>query len=162
MGLISTGGGRPSSPGPRAANPSSRPSVCWPPSGATLSVAVSVLEVRARADRPGVTSARDAMPEAAANTSGKSFLQRASSKVLRWLRRSLRSSHQVTNYPVTRSGLRALTPPAHLHSHRPAGDRPPRATGHASRLKPLRVLGPPASKHGQLTAGELAPVIGIR
>lgn len=38
------------------------------------------------------------MPEAAGNSSGKSFLQRASSKVLRWLRRSLRTSHQVIWY----------------------------------------------------------------
>ncbi|XP_031772388.1 anion exchange protein 2 [Apis florea] len=38
------------------------------------------------------------MPEAAGNSSGKSFLQRASSKVLRWLRRSLRTSHQVDGH----------------------------------------------------------------
>ncbi|XP_031828295.1 anion exchange protein Ae2 isoform X2 [Nomia melanderi] len=38
------------------------------------------------------------MPEAAANSSGKSFLQRASGKVLRWLRRSLRTSHQVDGH----------------------------------------------------------------
>lgn len=47
------------------------------------------------ADRPGCLSARDAMPEAAAGSSGKSFLQRARGKVLRWLRRSLRTTHQV-------------------------------------------------------------------
>lgn len=35
------------------------------------------------------------MPEAAAGSSGKSFLQRARGKVLRWLRRSLRTTHQV-------------------------------------------------------------------
>lgn len=52
------------------------------------------------AERTSVTSARDAMPEAAANSSGKSFLQRASGKVLRWLRRSLRTSHQVIKHPV--------------------------------------------------------------
>jgi len=45
--------------------------------------------------RPGCRSARDAMPEAAAGSSGKSFLQRARGKVLRWLRRSLRTTHQV-------------------------------------------------------------------
>ncbi|XP_034170972.1 anion exchange protein Ae2 isoform X2 [Osmia lignaria lignaria] len=38
------------------------------------------------------------MPEAAANSSGKSFLQRASGKVLRWLRRSLRTNHQVDGH----------------------------------------------------------------
>ncbi|XP_054012180.1 band 3 anion exchange protein isoform X2 [Hylaeus anthracinus] len=38
------------------------------------------------------------MPEVAANSSGKSFLQRASGKVLRWLRRSLRTSHQVDGH----------------------------------------------------------------
>lgn len=47
------------------------------------------------ADRPGSYSARDAMPEATAGSSGKSFLQRARGKVLRWLRRSLRTTHQV-------------------------------------------------------------------
>lgn len=36
------------------------------------------------------------MSEAAANSSGKSFLQRASRNVLRWLRRSPRTIHQVT------------------------------------------------------------------
>jgi hypothetical protein len=40
------------------------------------------------------------MPEAAAGSSGKSFLQRARDKVLRWLRRSLRTTHQVNDtYP---------------------------------------------------------------
>lgn len=39
------------------------------------------------------------MPEAAAGSSGKSFLQRARGKVLRWLRRSLRTTHQV-NVPL--------------------------------------------------------------
>ncbi|XP_076171151.1 anion exchange protein Ae2 isoform X4 [Ptiloglossa arizonensis] len=38
------------------------------------------------------------MPEAAANSSEKSFFQRASGKVLRWLRRSLRTSHQVDGH----------------------------------------------------------------
>lgn len=47
------------------------------------------------ADRPGCYSSRDAMPEATAGSSGKSFLQRARDKVLRWLRRSLRTTHQV-------------------------------------------------------------------
>ncbi|XP_032665183.1 band 3 anion transport protein isoform X2 [Odontomachus brunneus] len=50
------------------------------------------------ADRPGCHSARDAMPEAAAGSSGKSFLQRARGKVLRWLRRSLRTTHQVDGH----------------------------------------------------------------
>ncbi|XP_018357476.1 PREDICTED: band 3 anion transport protein isoform X1 [Trachymyrmex cornetzi] len=35
------------------------------------------------------------MPEATAGSSGKSFLQRARGKVLRWLRRSLRTTHQI-------------------------------------------------------------------
>ncbi|XP_011328913.1 band 3 anion transport protein isoform X4 [Ooceraea biroi] len=38
------------------------------------------------------------MPEAVAGSSGKSFLQRAGSKVLRWLRRSLRTTHQVDGH----------------------------------------------------------------
>ncbi|XP_070520680.1 band 3 anion transport protein isoform X3 [Cardiocondyla obscurior] len=50
------------------------------------------------ADRPGCHSARDAMPEATAGSSGKSFLQRARGKVLRWLRRSLRTTHQIDGH----------------------------------------------------------------
>ncbi|XP_014486199.1 PREDICTED: band 3 anion transport protein isoform X3 [Dinoponera quadriceps] len=38
------------------------------------------------------------MPETAAGSSGKSFLQRARGKVLRWLRRSLRTTHQVDGH----------------------------------------------------------------
>ncbi|XP_025073883.1 anion exchange protein 2 isoform X7 [Pogonomyrmex barbatus] len=38
------------------------------------------------------------MPEATAGSSGKSFLQRARGKVLRWLRRSLRTTHQVDGH----------------------------------------------------------------
>jgi len=59
-----------------------------PPPSVRIPSALSV-------DRPGCHSARDAMPEATADSSGKSFLQRARGKVLRWLRRSLRTSHQV-------------------------------------------------------------------
>ncbi|KAG5337665.1 B3A2 protein, partial [Acromyrmex charruanus] len=38
------------------------------------------------------------MPEATAGSSGKSFLQRARGKVLRWLRRSLRTTHQIDGH----------------------------------------------------------------
>ncbi|XP_043287277.1 band 3 anion transport protein isoform X2 [Venturia canescens] len=38
------------------------------------------------------------MPEAGTSSSGKSFLQRARGKVLHWLRRSLRASHQVDGH----------------------------------------------------------------
>ncbi|XP_018349830.1 PREDICTED: band 3 anion exchange protein isoform X2 [Trachymyrmex septentrionalis] len=38
------------------------------------------------------------MPEATAGSSGKSFLQRARVKVLRWLRRSLRTTHQIDGH----------------------------------------------------------------
>lgn len=50
------------------------------------------------ANRPGCHSARDAMPEVAAGSSRKSFLERARSKLLRWLRRSLRTTHQVNKF----------------------------------------------------------------
>ncbi|XP_018315029.1 band 3 anion transport protein isoform X2 [Mycetomoellerius zeteki] len=38
------------------------------------------------------------MPKATADSSGKSFLQRARGKVLRWLRRSLRTTHQIDGH----------------------------------------------------------------
>lgn len=72
-------------------SPFSLPGSAAPPSAA-LSLDFSS---SASADRPGCRSARDAMPEAAAGSSGKSFLQRARGKVLRWLRRSLGTTHQV-------------------------------------------------------------------
>lgn len=62
--------------------------------GTTLRPLVRVPPVPS-ANRPGCHSARDAMPEVAAGSSRKSFLERARSKLLRWLRRSLRTTHQV-------------------------------------------------------------------
>ncbi|XP_012224582.2 band 3 anion transport protein isoform X3 [Linepithema humile] len=70
-----------------------------PPGSAPPSAALSLdSSSSASADRPGCRSARDAMPEAAAGSSGKSFLQRARGKVLRWLRRSLRTTSQVDGH----------------------------------------------------------------
>lgn len=76
--------------------PSSFPSFSLPglPGGTTLCPLVRVPPVLS-ANRPGCHSARDAMPEVAAGSSRKSFLERARSKLLRWLRRSLRTTHQV-------------------------------------------------------------------
>lgn len=81
---------------------------------AAPSPSVWVFELEAREPSgAAVISAPDTMPGAAANSSGKSFLQRASDKVLRWLRRSLRTSHQVIPLAVNRSYSQCLS---HAHT----------------------------------------------